>query len=437
MQGPSYNKKGNINEIDLPSLLNEAVKQGIINISDVQEKVEMTERENYLNLHKQNYKTWQGADGKWRTYLPDESKKDGRRLVKKVTEEKLNDAIVDYYQSLEDAGSLNKISLDVLFPEWLEYKQLHTNSTASIRRISDDWNRYYKNSPIIQIPLIKMTYLILDEWAHKMIKQYGMTKKQYYNMSIIMRQSLVYAEEKNIIPSNPFKKVHIDGKLFRSTKKPDDEKQVFLINEQPLVEAEAYKDFEENGYCTSAPLAIPFLFQTGLRLGELVALRVSDIEGNYIHIQRQEVKEERQREDGGWLPARRIIVDYTKSEAGDRMVYLSSKARQIVKKILDNNKTQGFREGDYIFLDKKGRIHGRAVDTRLRKYCRCLGMNYVKSCHDIRRTYISILIDKNININEVRKQAGHADERTTYRNYCYNRMDDVQKEQALESALCG
>lgn len=71
MQGPSYNKKGNINEIDLPSLLNEAVKQGIINISDVQEKVEMTERENYLNLHKQNYKTWQGAGGRRKmAYLP-------------------------------------------------------------------------------------------------------------------------------------------------------------------------------------------------------------------------------------------------------------------------------------------------------------------------------------------------------------------------------
>lgn len=437
MKQIDYATQKNLNKIDLQSLLSTAIENGIINISDVQEKIEMTKRENYLNLHKQSYKTWQGTDGKWRTYLPDASKKDGRRLVKKVTEEKLNDAIVEYYQSLEDAASLNKISLDRLFPEWLEYKQLHTNSTASVRRICDDWNRYYKDSCIIRMPLIRMTYLILDEWAHKMIKQHSMTKKQYYNMSLIMRQTLAFAEEKGIIPDNPFKKVHIDSKLFRPTKKPDDEKQVFLINEQPLIEAEAYKDFEENRHCTDAPLAVPFLFQTGLRLGELVALKANDIEGNYIHIQRQEVKKEHKGENGEWLPASKTVVEYTKSEAGDRMVFLSSKARQILQKILDNNLEQGFHEGDYIFLDGKGRIHERAVDTRIRKYCRYLGMKHIKSCHDIRRTYISTLIDKNININEVRKQAGHADERTTYRNYCYNRMNDAQKEQALEEALCG
>ncbi len=52
-----------------------------------------------------------------------------------------------------------------------------------------------------------------------------------------------------------------------------------------------------------------------------------------------------------------------------------------------------------------------------------------------RKTYISSLIDAGININTVRSYAGHADERTTYFNYCYDRTPDAEKKQLLEKAL--
>lgn len=47
-----------------------------------------------------------------------------------------------------------------------------------------------------------------------------------------------------------------------------------------------------------AALSIVFAFQTGVRLGELVALRFSDIQGNYLHVQRMEVKYQEQTQDG-------------------------------------------------------------------------------------------------------------------------------------------
>lgn len=55
--------------------------------------------------------------------------------------------------------------------------------------------------------------------------------------------------------------------------------------------------------------------------------------------------------------------------------------------------------------------------------------------HKIRKTYISALIDGNININEIRKQVGHEDERTTLRNYCFNRYTRNQTEEQMENAL--
>lgn len=434
MKQIDYATQKNLNKIDLQSLLSTAIENGIINISDVQEKIEMTKRENYLNLHKQSYKTWQGTDGKWRTYLPDASKKDGRRLVKKVTEEKLNDAIVEYYQSQEKQSKSKKITLRTWYQTWLDYKKLQTRSTMYIRRIASDWDNYYQNDSLIDIPLTQLDYDVLQEWALKKVRIHELTKKQYYNMTVIIRQSLDYAVQKKKIVENPFSNVRIDSKLFKIKKKPEDETQVFLLDEQPQIEAEAYRDFQETGY--SACLAIPFAFQTGLRLGEIVAIKESDIKDDYIHIQRMEIREVEQLPDGTWSTQRFKVVDYTKSEAGDRWVYLSSKAKEILKRVLENNKEQGFYDNGFLFLNRDGRIHSKGVDCRIRKYCRHIGI-MEKATHKIRKSYISTLIDSGLNINEIRKQAGHEDERTTYGNYCYNRLSNTQTESILEKALCG
>lgn len=51
--------------------------------------------------------------------------------------------------------------------------------------------------------------------------------------------------QKGIITENPFQKVKIDYKLFFRKRKPDDATQVFLTNEQPEIEREAYEDFQQ------------------------------------------------------------------------------------------------------------------------------------------------------------------------------------------------
>lgn len=57
------------------------------------------------------------------------------------------------------------------------------------------------------------------------------------------------------------------------------------------------------------------------------------------------------------------------------------------------------------------------------------------SVHKIRKTYISALLDSGININEIRKQVGHEDERTTLHNYSFNRIETAQNEADMERAL--
>ena len=76
----------------------------IIDLSYVQEMKEMAERDKYLQQHP--YKIWQGKDGKWRTYLPDKTKANGRKLIKRTSEEDIKKEVAKYYRKSNNSGSV-------------------------------------------------------------------------------------------------------------------------------------------------------------------------------------------------------------------------------------------------------------------------------------------------------------------------------------------
>lgn len=415
----------NMNELN--DLIKFATDGNIVDFETVKENLIKMKRDAILKNHK--FKIWQGKgkDKRWKTHLPPDN-----RLISKTSKEDLENAIVDYYNEFDKNPNL---TLNSFYPEWIKYKELHTSSSGYVHRIDNDWNKYYKDTPIIDVPLMKLSYLELDEWAHKMVKDNDLTKKQYYNMQIIMKQALEYAVEKELIASSPFRKVKVDGKIFRIDPKKPSDTQVFLVDEQPLITEEAYADFKKtgNGVCLSIPLA----FLTGLRLGELVELKETDVKGNYLHIERSTVRVHRlDKKDLKWKVVGHTTANRGKTPSSTRKVHLIPEALDIIHTIIKANKKNGYHDNDYLFVNNKGKITPRAITYRLGKYCEHVGIEK-KSVHKIRKTFISALIDSDININYIRELVGHEDERTTLKNYCYNRFSDEQTEKQLEKALSG
>ena len=68
-------------------LLKYAVENGMINVSYVQEQIKMKKRKELLEKHP--YKIWEGNDGKWYTYIPNQEK--GRILKKRINKENLEE----------------------------------------------------------------------------------------------------------------------------------------------------------------------------------------------------------------------------------------------------------------------------------------------------------------------------------------------------------
>ena len=160
------------------------------------------QKQHYLSMHK--YKIFQDKDGRWKTTLPDETKKNGRRLIAKSKLEDLNDIIAEFYKKQEEIQNnpllrfSEDITLEELYPIWLESRMLEVKSVRTVKRNHQDWNRYYKNTEIVKIPMRRLSVNELKDWAHKLITDNGMNKREYYDMALIMKKCFEYASDEGL-----------------------------------------------------------------------------------------------------------------------------------------------------------------------------------------------------------------------------------------------
>ncbi len=384
-------------------------------------KKKQTER--ILNNHP--YSIYQDAKGRWYTYVEDSTRKNNRRLIAKSTKEKLEDALVKHYKEADEDYKLKRATLETLHPVWLEHKSMHTNAKTSITRLESDWKTYYLNSDIIKVPIISLTKLMLDEWVHTLIQTHHLTKKKYYNITLIIRQELAYAVDLGIIQSNPMDSVKVNGKrMFRPEKKKPNETQVYLESEFIQLKELAWEDYENKVKVYElSPLAVLFMFYTGVRISEVCTLRYEDILTSdsilICRMLRRDTKE---------------IVDHPKGTYGHRTVFLPSEAKHLIQTAKERQQELGVDDNGYIFSINGQYVSYHAVSDLYRKYSQKLGI-IKKTSHKARKTYISNLIEGNVNINTIREMVGHVDERTTLGNYCFDVCTEKERFQRIENAL--
>lgn len=396
-----------------------------ITLDEVAEQMQNAEYEKLLASHP--YPITQGKDGRWRTYIKAEGCK--RKQIAKSTRESVEDAVVDFYVSQTEeyqaAEKAKKATIEKLYPEWLQYKILHGAANTYIRRIESDWNTYYKGTEIVQKPVSELTKMDMDIWIHTLIQRLNHVQKQYYNISMIMRQILDYAVDSELIKENPMNKVKVDSRMvFTPARKKPSETQVFSREEVEKLYDAAWKDFN-NGYNAVhklAPLAVMIQFQLGVRIGELCALRYEDIKGSEIYVNRMYRYETNE------------VVGYTKGRSEGRYVVLTAEADRLIQTAREYQRANGLPDDGYIFSVNETPLSYYAVRKLYKRYCELIG-TVDKTSHKARKTYISALIDENVNIDSVRAMVGHADERTTYNAYCFDRKTASERTRQIEKAL--
>ncbi len=129
------------------------------------------------------------------------------------------------------------------------------------------------------------------------------------------------------------------------------------------------------------------------------------LEDNKLHVHRQEIKHK----DYVTGKFTHEIVEYTKTEAGDRYIYLSPSAQETIKHIRKLN------PGNEFMMQVGGRkIYTNTFNDRLYKACDACDLPR-RSMHKIRKTYGTLLLDSDIEDSLVMEQMGHSDIATTRR----------------------
>lgn len=147
-------------------------------------------------------------------------------------------------------------------------------------------------------------------------------------------------------------------------------------------------------------MAIELLYFTGMRVGELLALMPSDIEGDVIHITKS-----LQRMNG------KDVVTGPKTPKSVRDVRIPKKIREDLKKYMES--CPNHEDTDRIFSFSKALIY-RAIA----KGCELSGVKRIR-IHDLRHSHASLLIELGFSPVLIAERLGHENVQTTLNTYSH------------------
>lgn len=339
----------------------------------------------------------------------------GKKTKKFTRKRDLEDYLIEHHKQQFD----NLCTLRDIYPKYIESRRIG-KSCGTFKKDIKIYKTYIENSSVADIPIKELTYDDGIVWYKECQNIYhakhheNMKKKYFDNIKGTINTMFTYAKVKRIISENPFAALEIHQDNFTPALRKSDEITIYTDEEKDAVKKMAYQlasETQEGKY-----LAPIIFFNLGIRDGELLALKWSDIiDESHIHIQNEFV--ENCDDDGKSIGMK--FVQHTKTMKGDRVLKLNSEVIKVLNTIKKYNLKNGYgiAEDDFIFMRKYRNeicpLTPRTIYTLIEKICRRVGMNEIKSAHDMRRTCFTNLFYAGMPIKDIQAFAGHEDVRMT------------------------
>ena len=400
-------------DLNSDEILKYLAENDIINVAAIEQSIELKKKQKYINEH--GLKIWQGKNGYWYTYVPDVTKPDGRKLIRRADKEKLLDAVGDHYKEQEETPTFS-----ALFNRWIEEKlKFGEICKGTYDRYLQDYARFFYGEQFAEKRIRLITESEIEELIKKKIHDFELKRRGFSNLRILIMGTFKYAKKygyTNISISSFFGDLELSSRIFKPSTLEG--KQVFDEDEidKIITYLETHPDLINYGILLD--------FRSGLRTGELSALKISDFDAKGVLIQRQEVKF--RGEDGHFAYE---VVEYTKTENGTRYVELPDKALKTVAALRRMNPF-----GNYIFEVDGKKYKNGVFSRRLKKICRELGIPE-RSMHKIRKTYGTTLIDGGVDKSLVISQMGHKDYQTTEEYYHFANKNSQHVREQINNAV--
>ena len=294
---------------------------------------------------------------------------------------------------------------------WLELFKKNEVKPATLERLATS-NEMLARFDIGVMPISEITPFDVQRYMNELIEclySYSTIKKQFE----LVNASLKKAASLHIIPENPVAMLSVPNK--KMVKKKAREIKAYDEKEQERIQRVIAANTGNNRF-----LCIAFLIETGLRAGEALALKWSDINIE-THKCRVHATIGNPRD-----PRKSYVQDTPKTDASIRTVPLTKRATAIL------NTLRARSTCDFVFELYERRMEYPELIWGTKRLCLMANVPY-SGVHVFRHTFATNCYYKGIDVKILSKLLGHSDVKVTLNTYINLYGDGFDD---LYAALC-
>ncbi len=327
-----------------------------------------------------------------------EKENNKRDELKKGIESRINPTFDEYYKKWSEArrGQVSEATL--------RNQQKTINIVAEIKVAPDD----------IRFGNMKLKDIVIDDLRFLQKSLQDKRKSQSVNdyMSLI-KHIMSDATKERLLDYNPC--VLLKPLKLTESKARDTIHRALTIDEQRNFFENARNSFYYNVY----RLAVC----TGMRVGEIGALKKTDIYDGLIHVERTITRDE----IGAYC-----IGDNAKTEAGRRVIPVNNQIKAILEDQQKQNEIMG-NKSDLLFRSRKnGLLLATPCDRAINKICVKCGIEHF-TMHSFRATFATRCIENGMDFKTLQELLGHTNFNLTMSLYGHALTDT--KKRAMDNII--
>lgn len=388
--------------------LQRRLELGIINITDASEEEKRIRTLKIEDIKKQvdaihNHPFGNSKPGIRYTVVNINAKE--RKKIYGKTDEIIYEKLFDFYK-LGKKRIPKSLTFQQAFELFIE-DYSRDCSTTRPQRIKQEWNRFWKDLEIANMPVSEITQVDVKKAFRQIVGDKKINKKTFNEAKCVAKMTFDYLIDEGIVNVNVVaittkNKLHF---LVDNSEKP------YITPEWRKAMIEYINKFDKKDIYD---LAIEFWLCFCVRIGDLLALKWDDIEDDYVHIWHSITYQKIGNKN-------HVAVDSPHDKCGlksaNRRLRMSKLAQSILKQI---QKING--NAPYIFNSAGDKpISVNRLNYRIKKYCTAIGIPYL-STHAQRFGGITQLYDAGVDAETIRRIAGHS---STSMTEHYNRTKGV------------
>lgn len=287
----------------------------------------------------------------------------------------------------------DKIGLLQFIDIWMDLFKKNSVKQASYGRLLQSKKTLEKYA-ISKKSIGEISFFDVQRYVNELVANgYGVSglKKQVLIVTAPLRQ----AAAMKIINADPCVgvKMPVEDKVMKKSK----EILAYTNEEQEKLWKEI-KDSPTVGY-----IAVGFMIETGLRSGELLALKWCDlqIDRSRMHVHATIVNP---------MYVSAVYQDSPKSKSSNRVIPLTARAKALLNLLIKQRKTE------WVFEQDGERYTYQKLQYQTKKLCREAGVKFYGE-HVFRHTFATNCYYKGIDVKILGKLMGHSSVQVTYNTY--------------------